>query len=269
MTSAGDDVGVRLWSHEGGRFRAPAGAHDGYELAWAEVGEITYRIGGVEHVLRAGEALLVPGAVEHATWFDGPAVVGALALEAPMVEQLADALGRSAGRLEAGLVQSSVPISRLGAVIREEATAAEAGHALAIASLAETIVIATIRGAARRPSRPPPADPRVRHAIERVRTSYADAIQVDDLAAAAGMSRFHFSRIFREATGFSPYQYLIKTRVERAADLLRTGRTSVTEAAFAVGFGDLGRFARSFRATMGTSPAQFAASAGAPRRRST
>ena len=129
------------------------------------------------------------------------------------------------------------------------------------------MAIATVRGAAQRPSRPPPGDPRVRFAIERVHASYADPIQVDDLAAAAGMSRFHFSRLFRESTGFSPYQYLIRTRALRAAGLLRGGKTSVTEAAFAVGFGDLGRFARSFRAVVGTSPAQVAASAGSRRHR--
>ena len=50
-------------------------------------------------------------------------------------------------------------------------------------------------------------------------------------------------------SGKAPYAYLIDLRVQRAAELLRAGRSSVTEAAFAVGFSDLGRFARAFRAT--------------------
>lgn len=259
---------MRLWSHDGGVYRAPAGAHATYELAWVEEGELRYRIGSVDHVVRAGEAFLVPGGVEHTTWFDAPTRAGALALGDGMVEQLADALGRRATTLEAGVLVGPLPIATLGRALRIEASNAEAGHLHAIESIAETMTIAMIRSAATQPGRVFAGDPRIRSAIERVHASYADPIQVDDLAAAAGMSRFHFSRLFRDATGHSPYQYLLHTRIERAAERLRGGSgASVTEVAFSVGFGDLGRFARSFRAVMGATPAAYAAGTGLARRR--
>jgi AraC-like DNA-binding protein len=86
---------------------------------------------------------------------------------------------------------------------------------------------------------------------------------VADLAAAAGMSRFHFSRVFRDETGSSPYAYLVDRRLERAAARLRAGGCSVTTAALDAGFRDLGRFARAFRARFGVTASAFASRAAA------
>ena len=64
---------------------------------------------------------------------------------------------------------------------------------------------------------------------------YFDTLDVDDLAAAAGLSRAHFSREFRRAFGESPHAYLLTRRLERAAALLRNTDRSVTEICFSVG----------------------------------
>ena len=66
-------------------------------------------------------------------------------------------------------------------------------------------------------------------------------------------------RRFREQVGKSPYAYLQQVRLQRAAELLGRGRATVTEAAFAAGFTDLGRFGRKFRETYGCTPSAFAA----------
>jgi len=83
---------------------------------------------------------------------------------------------------------------------------------------------------------------------------YFDALDVDDLAAAAGLSRAHFSREFRRAFGESPHAYLLTRRLERAAALLRTTDRSVAEICFAVGLQSLGSFTTSFTRTYGQSP---------------
>src|SRR5246127_2915238 len=83
---------------------------------------------------------------------------------------------------------------------------------------------------------------------------YADPLGVDDLAAAAGLSRAHFSREFRRAFGESPHAYLLTRRLERAAALLRTTDRSVTEICFDVGLRSLGSFTTSFTRTYGMSP---------------
>jgi AraC-like DNA-binding protein len=83
---------------------------------------------------------------------------------------------------------------------------------------------------------------------------YADPLGVDDLAAAAGLSRSHFSREFRRAFGESPHAYLLTRRLERAATLLRTTDRSVAEICFAVGLQSLGSFTTSFTRTFGMPP---------------
>jgi AraC-like DNA-binding protein len=88
---------------------------------------------------------------------------------------------------------------------------------------------------------------------------YADPLGVDELAAAAGLSRAHFSREFRRAFGVSPHAYLLTRRLERAATLLRTTDRSVVEVCFAVGLQSLGSFTSSFTRTYGVSPTAYRA----------
>ena len=92
-----------------------------------------------------------------------------------------------------------------------------------------------------------------------VRARYAEPLTVDDMARAAGMSRFHFSRALRAACNCSPYQLVVQTRLEAAAALLRAGRASSTQAALSVGFTDPSRFARAFRRAFGCAPSEMAA----------
>src|ERR1700729_3492768 len=86
---------------------------------------------------------------------------------------------------------------------------------------------------------------------------YADPLGVDDMAAAAGLSRAHFSREFRRAFGVSPHVYLLTRRLERAAALLRNTDRSVTDICFAVGLQSLGSFTSSFTRTYGVPPTAY------------
>jgi AraC-like DNA-binding protein len=89
---------------------------------------------------------------------------------------------------------------------------------------------------------------------------YFEPLDVDALAAAAGLSRAHFSREFRRAFGDSPHGYLITRRLERAAALLRTTDRSVADICFAVGLQSVGSFTSSFTRTYGMSPTAYRAS---------
>jgi AraC-like DNA-binding protein len=86
---------------------------------------------------------------------------------------------------------------------------------------------------------------------------YFEALGVDDMARAAGLSRAHFSREFRRAFGESPHQYLLTRRLERAAALLRTTDNSVAEICFSVGLQSVGSFTTSFTRTYRMSPSAF------------
>lgn len=84
--------------------------------------------------------------------------------------------------------------------------------------------------------------------------AYDEPLTLGDMAAMAGMSRFHFVRSFRSVVGESPHQYLIAARLRAAADRLLDTRESVTTIALAVGFNDLSHFNATFRRAFGASP---------------
>src|SRR3954447_3925102 len=88
---------------------------------------------------------------------------------------------------------------------------------------------------------------------------YADPLTVHDLAAAAGLSRAHFSEQFRRAFGESPHAYLLTRRLERAAALLRGTDRSVADICVDVGLSSVGSFTTSFTRTYGMTPTAFRA----------
>jgi AraC-like DNA-binding protein len=90
---------------------------------------------------------------------------------------------------------------------------------------------------------------------------YFEPLDVDELAAAAGLSRAHFSREFRRNFGESPHAYLLTRRLERAAALLRDTDRSVADICFSVGLQSVGSFTSSFTRTFGCSPTAYRAAA--------
>ncbi len=91
---------------------------------------------------------------------------------------------------------------------------------------------------------------------------YADAdppVDVDAMASAAGLSRAHFSRAFKEAFGVSPHVYLLTRRLERAAALLRHTDRSVADICVEVGLSSVGSFTTSFKRMFGCTPAAYRA----------
>ena len=84
------------------------------------------------------------------------------------------------------------------------------------------------------------------------------AISLRELAAAAGLSRFHFSRLFKRQLGLSPARYVERTRIEQAKALIVGARMSLADIAQAVGFADQSHFARRFRHNEGRTPGAFA-----------
>ena len=88
---------------------------------------------------------------------------------------------------------------------------------------------------------------------------FAERLEVDDMARAAGLSRAHFSREFKQAFGVSPHAYLLTRRLERAATLLRVTDRSVTAICLDVGLHSLGSFTTSFKRMFGTPPTEYRA----------
>jgi AraC-like DNA-binding protein len=82
------------------------------------------------------------------------------------------------------------------------------------------------------------------------------------MARKAGMSPYHFLRVFRHVVGMTPHQYLLRTRLSRAAAALRRSGETISSIALEAGFEDLSTFNRRFRRLMGESPGAYRARRG-------
>ncbi|MGC3990678.1 MAG: helix-turn-helix domain-containing protein [Chthoniobacteraceae bacterium] len=85
----------------------------------------------------------------------------------------------------------------------------------------------------------------------------AEDFNLDQLAALAGLSKFHFHRLFKSATGRSPSRYHLHLRMEAAKRLLRETKTSVMEVALEVGYVNPSHFAQLFRRETGLAPSAY------------
>jgi AraC-like DNA-binding protein len=122
--------------------------------------------------------------------------------------------------------------------------------------------VESLSGAQGRPAEARTCD---RHrAVEAARWIDANSHEPIDLKSAAmefGLSPFHFLRLFAKVLGVTPHQYLVRSRLRRAARLLAEDTGPITEVAFEVGFGDLSNFVRTFHRAAGMSPRRFRAAA--------
>ncbi|MGS2806980.1 helix-turn-helix domain-containing protein [Nocardia sp. MW-W600-9] len=101
--------------------------------------------------------------------------------------------------------------------------------------------------------------PHLRRARDLIDRHYADPLDLDDLARAAGVSKYHFLRAFAAVYGRTPGAYLAERRIERAQDLLRATNLTVTEVCMLVGYSSLGSFSSKFRQLVGVTPSEYQA----------
>lgn len=99
----------------------------------------------------------------------------------------------------------------------------------------------------------------VERAIATIWNRYDEPLSLDDIADSAILSKFYFSRTFREATGTSPGRFLAAVRLFRAKNLLLETTKSVTDIAYAVGYNSLGTFTSRFARSVGASPGRYRA----------
>jgi AraC family transcriptional regulator len=147
--------------------------------------------------------------------------------------------------------------------VNDELTDAAAGGRLAAESLANLLAVQLIRNASapRTPARRTDgALPRGRlRAVVAYIEDHLDAgLTLEQIAAVAHLSTYHFARQFKAATGLPPHQYLIARRVERAQQLLQQDRNlSLAEVAASAGFSDQSQFCHHFKRHVGVTPRRF------------
>jgi AraC-like DNA-binding protein len=99
--------------------------------------------------------------------------------------------------------------------------------------------------------------PHLRRARDVADRNYSGPLDLAALAAAAGVSKYHFLRCFAAEYGETPMQYVTRRRIERATDLLRATNLTVTEVCNLVGYSSLGSFSAKFSELVGMSPSAY------------
>lgn len=94
----------------------------------------------------------------------------------------------------------------------------------------------------------------LRRVQDYVETHLAESLSLVELATVAGFSEYHFARLFRQATGQSPYQYVLQKRVERAQNLLSHTNRSISEIAIETGFTHQSHMTHVFKRYVGLTP---------------
>jgi AraC-like DNA-binding protein len=120
--------------------------------------------------------------------------------------------------------------------------------------------VSVLTGSARGRREPTaPDERRIASALRLIERDAHERITLSGLAREAAMSPYHFLRVFRGVTGLSPHQYVLRTRLHRAALRLRQSSEPVSAIALECGFNDLSTFNRRFRRVIGVSPGDWRA----------
>lgn len=141
--------------------------------------------------------------------------------------------------------------------IEQESARASAGHEAILLGLLVELMVFLSRHYGESDVTESRALLRMGRLISTLEQRYSEPWTLEQLAGAAHLSRTNLLRIFRQATGKSPIDYLIGLRIEAAKRLLRQNELSMTEIAHETGFGDSNYFARQFRLMTGRTPTAF------------
>jgi len=228
-----------------------------HSLAFVRRGSFGCRTLGASHELVAGAVLVGRPGQEYMATHEHHAC-GDECLSLKLAPELAESLGAGKTAWELGRVPPLPQLMVLGELAQAAAEgksdvgADEAALAFA-AKFAETA-----RGKEAGATNVTPRDrSRAVEAALWLEAHSGEETSLEALAREAGLSAFHFLRVFSKVLGVTPHQYLLRTRLRRAARLLAEGERPVTEVALDVGFADLSNFVRSFRRAAGVSPGGF------------
>lgn len=230
--------------------------HDAFTVSYVRHGSFGYRFRGSSYELVAGSCLVGHPGDEYMCTHDH--VGGDECLSFYFDPSLVDAIGGPADAWQAGCLPPLADMMVLGELAQAAASGRSAIGVDEVGLILAGRFVDAVSGRTRRPQNPPARDRR--RAVETalwIDAHSHEPIVLDDAATEAGLSPFHFLRLFSQVLGVTPHQYLVRSRLRHAARLLADDNRAVTDIAFDVGFGDLSNFVRTFHRAAGVSPRGF------------
>lgn len=234
--------------YDGGRVVTGWHFHDVHEIEYACRGVVEVRTAAGHYLLPPHQAAWIPAGLRHQTTLNADARTLAVLFEPRLVPAAGDrvrVIAVSALLREMMLYSARWPISRAESGAAADSFFQTLGHVVAEALEDE------------RPLHlPVSTDPLVAAAIDYT-GAHLDDVTVQDVTRAVGMSERTLRRLFQAHVGMSWRTYLLRARVLRSMTMLAQQDCSVLEASIAVGFDDVGAFARSFARHCGETPSAY------------
>jgi AraC-like DNA-binding protein len=230
--------------------------HHSHSISYVRKGSFGYRACGKSFELVAGSVLIGHPGDEYLCTHDH--AVGDECLSVHFSPELVETLGARGDAWRTGAVPPLPELMVLGELAQ---SAAEGRSDLGLDELGLWLAarFVGVVSDGRRPAAEGAARDR-RRAVDAalwIEAHSHEEIDLERAAGEAGLSSFHFLRLFAKALGVTPHQYLVRSRLRNAARLLADAERSITEIAFGVGFGDLSNFVRTFHRAAGVSPRAF------------
>jgi AraC-like DNA-binding protein len=230
--------------------------HRCHSISYVRKGSFGYRSRGKSHELVAGSILVGAPGSEFTCTHDH--ICGDECLSFFLAPELVEAIG---DRAEVWQIGCAPPLPEL-MVLGELAQASAEGRSdIGLDEIGQVLARRFVEVVSGRPQKTAPTTARDRRrAVETALWIDAQShreIGLEDAARQAGVSPFHFLRLFSEVIGATPHQYLVRSRLRHAARLLADDDASITDIAYSVGFGDLSNFVRTFHRAAGVSPLRF------------
>ena len=231
---------------------------DAWSVSYVQRGSFGCRCRGRTHELVPGSVLVLKPGDEYRCTHDHREG-GDECLSVFLSPQLVDELAPRRGAWHSGGMPPLAELMVRGELMRAVA-AGDSDVGLDEAALAFAARFAGLAAGADAPEvrEPTTADRRraVRSALW-IDAHARDALSLPQLAAQCGLSSYHYLRLFAQALGVTPHQYLVRCRLRAAARELAESERPITEIALESGFADLSNFVRSFRRAAGVSPRHF------------
>lgn len=230
--------------------------HQAFSLSYVRRGTFGYRVRGRQFEMVAGSVLIGFPGDEFMCTHDH--ACGDECLSFRLTPEVVDSIGNDATIWKRGALPPLAEIVVLGELAQAAAGGASGVGLDEVGMLLGTRLAALIRGKSQKLRRASPRDRR--RAVETALWLDANAHEEVDLersARQAGLSPFHFLRLFADIVGVTPHQYLLRSRLRRAARALAADDRPVSDIALDVGFADLSNFVRTFHRAAGLSPRNF------------
>jgi AraC-like DNA-binding protein len=230
--------------------------HDAYSVSYVRQGSFGCRTQGASFELVAGSLLVGHPGDEYTCTHDHGC--GDECLSVRLAPAVVDAIGDRTGIWRTGCVPPLPELMVLGELAQAIADGGSDVGLDEAGLLFAARFVDVVSGQTRRPPSTRARDRRraVETALWMDEHSH-EPLDLESVAGEAGLSAFHFLRLFANVLGVTPHQYLVRSRLRHAARLLADSERSITDVAFDVGFGDLSNFVRTFHRAAGVSPRRF------------